>query len=134
MMSIDTYPGEPDNQTRAMWAHAALVRYAKLTHGNEPGVVDDSEGIAIVAAELFGDLLHLLISERVRLGVVLGDAFSTFAEECEEEGVRMCNPLAMLERIAYLAGKPGAYFDRMVEVLDCLDSEGWHDTSNPYAA
>ena len=132
-MSIEIYPGELNNQTRAKWAHAALARYARLTHANEPGIVEDAEGVAIVAAELFGDLLHLLVTEHISLGIVLGDALSTFAEECEDEGVQMCNPLAMLQRIASLAGKPGAYFDRMVEVLDYLDSEGWHDPSNSYA-
>jgi hypothetical protein len=134
MTITDFFPGETDNETRAAYAHAALSRYAELAHHAEPGIVDDSEGVAIVAAEMIGDLLHLLFSERVKVGSVLSDAFSTFAEECEEEGASICDPIAMVKHISTLAGRPGAYFDRLVAILDYFESEGWHGAGNPFAA
>jgi hypothetical protein len=134
MTTLDFFPGETDNETRADYAHAALARYAELTHSREPEIVDDAEGVAIVAAEMIGDLLHLLVSERVKAGLVLRNAFSTFAEECEDEGVSMCDPVAMLTHICALAGRPGAYFDRLVAILDHFEAEGWHGEGNPFAA
>jgi hypothetical protein len=73
------------------------------------------------------------VSERVKAGSVFSDAFSTFAEECEEEGVSMCDPIAMLTHVSALAGRPGAYFDRLVTILDYFESEGWHGAGNPFA-
>ena len=103
---LHTNDGDPTNESRAAWAREAVGRYAELTR-HDAAYVDDIDGLTEAAQDLVGDILHMLCLNDVPLGSLLAAAFSCFAEERDEEGESVPEPIEALQAICEAPGAVG---------------------------